>query len=320
MKERNGTHSDGGTEISSPGSKDNRIETIGNGAVCAILVAAGRGARSGHSANKVLAEVRGVPILVRAAAAFLGLPADERAGESGTGVGSEAGFGGETCVGSEAGFRHQAGGKLLACVVVVAAAGEEDLIRSLLASHFEGETSGGRLLVCAGGEDRQASVRNGLDCLMGAGAGPDDTVLVHDAARPFIDAPSIRRCVEAVRSEGAACVGVPVKDTIKVVVDGMIRETPDRATLWQVQTPQGFRAKLLLEAHSCAEQAGLRGTDDAMLVERLPHPVRMVAGDYTNIKITTPEDFRLAEALAESRDAEAIQSRFRGNEEAMGKR
>jgi 2-C-methyl-D-erythritol 4-phosphate cytidylyltransferase len=97
---------------------------------------------------------------------------------------------------------------------------------------------------------------------------------------------------------GAACVGVPVKDTIKRVdMLDMVIETPDRAFLWQVQTPQGFKPDIILKAHQQAVIDGFRGTDDAMLVERMGMKVRMIMGGYGNLKITTPEDMAFAEAL-----------------------
>jgi 2-C-methyl-D-erythritol 4-phosphate cytidylyltransferase len=92
-------------------------------------------------------------------------------------------------------------------------------------------------------------------------------------------------------------VGVPVKDTIKEVEAGLVRATPDRQRLWQAQTPQAFRFATIRDAHERAWREGFRGTDDAVLLERLGLPVAMVEGDYRNIKITTPEDLVLARAL-----------------------
>lgn len=145
-----------------------------------------------------------------------------------------------------------------------------------------------------GGADRQASVLLGLQALEDHEA----VVLVHDGARPFVTAQSIRACAQTAWQYGAACVGVPVKDTIKRVNGaGEVVETPERASLWQVQTPQGFKADLLLDAHRQASQSGYRGTDDASLVERMGVPVRMVMGSYGNIKLTTAEDLAFAEVL-----------------------
>jgi 2-C-methyl-D-erythritol 4-phosphate cytidylyltransferase len=145
-----------------------------------------------------------------------------------------------------------------------------------------------------GGAERQESVHHGLMAL----AGNESVVLIHDGARPFIGQNAIRACIQAVWTMGAACVGVPVKDTIKRVdMLDMVIETPDRAFLWQVQTPQGFKPDIILKAHQQAVIDGFRGTDDAMLVERMGMKVRMIMGGYGNLKITTPEDIAFAEAL-----------------------
>ncbi len=145
-----------------------------------------------------------------------------------------------------------------------------------------------------GGAERQESVHHGLMALEGS----ESVVLIHDGARPFIGQNAIRACIQAVWTMGAACVGVPVKDTIKRVdMLDMVIETPDRAFLWQVQTPQGFKPDIILKAHQQAVFDGFRGTDDAVLVERMGMKVRMIMGGYGNIKITTPEDLAYAEAI-----------------------
>lgn len=148
--------------------------------------------------------------------------------------------------------------------------------------------------ILAGGAERQESVHNGL---CGCAAQDDDLVVIHDGARPFIDAAAISASLDAAARSGACAVGVPVKDTIKRVVDGVIVATPERRELWQVQTPQTFRFGLIRTAHERARSEGFCGTDDAVLVERLGHPVTMVAGSYRNFKITTPEDLIIARAL-----------------------
>ncbi len=150
--------------------------------------------------------------------------------------------------------------------------------------------------IVAGGDTRQASVYNGLSHLK------EDCgiVLIHDGARPFVSEESIMESVAVADEFGAACVAVPVKDTIKSADDkNVVRETLDRSRLWSVQTPQTFNYGLILDAHRKALEAGFAGTDDAMLVERLGHPLRLVYGSYYNIKITTEEDLVLAEAIAD---------------------
>lgn len=148
----------------------------------------------------------------------------------------------------------------------------------------------------AGGAERQDSVRAGLEM-----AGQSEVVLVHDAARPFISPAVIRELVERANESGAAIAGVPVKDTIKKVREGVITETVDRAELWMIQTPQAFRYKLLMEAAQRAQADGFLGTDEAMLVERTGHPVQIVESTYENVKMTTPDDLIYGKAILESR-------------------
>ena len=153
----------------------------------------------------------------------------------------------------------------------------------------------------AGGSERQYSIRNGLNHV----AEEADLVLVHDAARPLITAEVIRRVMEGARAFGGAIAAVPEKNTVKIVDDeGLVVSTPPRKSLWAVQTPQGFKKDILLEANDRAEQEGFLGTDDASLVERLGRPVKVVEGDYRNIKITTPEDMVTAEAFLRQMEEE----------------
>lgn len=145
-----------------------------------------------------------------------------------------------------------------------------------------------------GGAERQDSVYNGLSACT---AVDNDIVLIHDGVRPFFPSDRIEQVVATAARTGACVVGVPVKDTIKEVEEGLIRCTPERRRLWQAQTPQAFVFGLIRDAYERARQEGFRGTDDASLVERLGHPVAMIEGSYRNIKITTPEDLILAEAF-----------------------
>jgi 2-C-methyl-D-erythritol 4-phosphate cytidylyltransferase len=177
-----------------------------------------------------------------------------------------------------------------AVIVVVDAADIETCRSTVIAPYrFQKVAS-----LVAGGETRQISVFNGLRML------PTDTefVIVHDGVRPFVTDETIFKCVEAAEAYGAAVAAVPVKDTIKVADDdGFIADTPDRAKLWAVQTPQVFRKTVLLEAHRSAQQRQISATDDAALVEQLGFKVKLVMGSYANLKITTPEDLVIAEAL-----------------------
>ena len=148
--------------------------------------------------------------------------------------------------------------------------------------------------VISGGRLRQDSVRIGLaqvadDCPL---------VAVHDGARPLIAPEDIQRCLDAATTHGAAIMAVPVKDTLKTVAEGTtIRHTVERQGLWQAQTPQVFRTDLLKEAFVRADQDGFVGTDEASLLEHGGWPVMVAEGSDTNLKITRPDDLRMAEAL-----------------------
>ena len=145
-----------------------------------------------------------------------------------------------------------------------------------------------------GGETRQISVFNGLRAL----TENVDFVVVHDGVRPFIDDKIIFACLEAAAECGAAVSAVPVKETIKVANEELfIDHTPKRDRLWRVQTPQVFRKSLLVAAHKKAMSGGIDAPDDAALVEKLGSPVKLVMGSYKNVKLTTPEDLRVAETL-----------------------
>lgn len=146
----------------------------------------------------------------------------------------------------------------------------------------------------SGGETRQRSVFNGLCAL----TNDVDYVIVHDGVRPFINDEIISRCLEATDEWGAAVSAVPVKETIKVANENLfIADTPNRQLLWRVQTPQVFRASLIVEAHKKAIEDISDSPDDATLVERLGSPVKLVMGSYQNVKLTTPEDLLTAETI-----------------------
>ena len=147
-----------------------------------------------------------------------------------------------------------------------------------------------KVSIVAGGHRRQDSVRAGLPLLSDT-----DWIVVHDGARPCVTSQMIERGLsEAIRT-GAAVAAVPVKDTVKVVdVDMTVVQTPDRARLWLVQTPQVFSRDLLVRAHSEVAQDV---TDDASMVEQVGGSVRIFQGSYANVKVTTPEDLEIAEHL-----------------------
>ncbi|MBU0575540.1 MAG: 2-C-methyl-D-erythritol 4-phosphate cytidylyltransferase [Proteobacteria bacterium] len=149
-------------------------------------------------------------------------------------------------------------------------------------------------LIVAGGVERQDSVRNALAHLREE----HGIVLVHDGVRSFVSGELIQRVVAAAEEDGAVAVGVRVKDSVKEVNSaGWVIKTATREGLWLTQTPQAFRKPLILAAYERAAADGFCGTDDASLVERMGVPVRMIPGDYDNIKVTTPEDLTLGEAI-----------------------
>lgn len=151
--------------------------------------------------------------------------------------------------------------------------------------------------VVAGGAERQDSVYNGLKKV----SKDTDVVLIHDGVRPFVNDSYITK-LESIAMEFGACVlGAPVKDTIKICdSEGCIVDTPNRSTLWLAQTPQCFKYDVIINAYEKAYKEGYTGTDDSVLVEKTGVKVKMVEGDYNNIKITTPEDLYIGEVILEN--------------------
>lgn len=153
---------------------------------------------------------------------------------------------------------------------------------------------GRSVILQTGGVTRQKSVKRGLEKI----GAETDVVLIHDGARPFVSPGLIDRCVSAAAEKGAVVVGLPVRDTIKVVgEDRLIQATPDRKLLWEIQTPQVFQREVIIAAHAQAERDGVEVTDDAMVVERLGKSVFVLEGERTNFKITLPEDVWLADLM-----------------------
>ena len=148
--------------------------------------------------------------------------------------------------------------------------------------------------IVSGGNSRQASVWNGL-CALPAEC---THVIIHDGARCLVDQETIRRCISSVEAYGSGVAAIPAIDTIKEVDrDEIVISTPVRAHLRSVQTPQGFTVELIRRAHEAALEQGYVGTDDASLVEHIGIPVRLTVGDRRNIKLTTPEDIKMAESF-----------------------
>lgn len=176
-------------------------------------------------------------------------------------------------------------------IIIIAHPREVSLMERDIVGHFNYRKVKG---VVPGGQERQDSVWAGLKAL-------DDglnLVAVHDGARPLVSPEVVLRVIEAARVSDAACPGVPSKDTLKEVgVDGSVKATMDRSRLYQIQTPQVFRASRLKEAYRDAFVRGYVGTDDAVIFETFCGPVRVVEGDYRNLKITTADDMHMARGL-----------------------
>ena len=149
--------------------------------------------------------------------------------------------------------------------------------------------------ILAGGAERYLSVWNGIQAAENKGC-----LFIHDGARPFVDEEMIERVYEQVQKEKACVVGMPVKDTIKIADEKeYVQTTPDRSTVWMIQTPQVFSYDIVKGAYEMLmREQQISVTDDAMVVEQmLNHPIRLVYGSYENIKITTPEDLEMAEVF-----------------------
>lgn len=150
-----------------------------------------------------------------------------------------------------------------------------------------------KINLASGGAARQESVYNGLKAIEGDCA----VAVIHDGVRPFVTPRLIAASVAGARTSGACIAAIPVKDTLKIVKNNAIQKTLSRDQVWLAQTPQTFRYDLIMKAHEAARKEQFKGTDDGVLVERLGGEVHVIEGDPWNIKITTPEDLKIAEAL-----------------------
>ena len=238
----------------------------------AVVLAAGRGARMGTRTAKQYLEIGGMPVVVHALLAFQESPVID-----------------EIILMTDAGH-------LGYCKQEIVEAYGLDKVST----------------VGAGGRERYESVWKALCTIMDQEEGEDEAairarqngyVFIHDGARPFVTGEIIERAYRAVCSYNACVVGMPVKDTIKLVnQEGMIESSPDRSLVWQAQTPQVFSVPLIVEAFTRQMKEDCTGiTDDAMVVEaQMGVKAHMVMGSYANIKITTPEDLFMAEVLRNS--------------------
>jgi 2-C-methyl-D-erythritol 4-phosphate cytidylyltransferase len=183
----------------------------------------------------------------------------------------------------------------IAQIIVAVAPGDEEFCQQQVLEKFHFKKN---IQIIAGGSSRQESVSRLLERV------PDEAhlVLVHDGARPLITSELLEQAIAETRVWKATVLAVPVKDTIKAANDALqIEKTISRERLWAIQTPQTFERSIIGEAHRRARQQGFIGTDDAALVERIGVQVKIVMGSYDNIKVTTPEDLIVAEALLKKR-------------------
>lgn len=174
-------------------------------------------------------------------------------------------------------------------IALVVAKGQQDYCRKEIVERY-GFTKVSAIV--PGGSERYLSVHAGLKALDGV-----DYVLIHDGARPCVDQDILNRIMECVAKEGACVVGMPVKDTIKIVDERQLaQKTPDRRRLWQVQTPQAFSYDLICRAYDAVVASGEQAvTDDAQVLElAFGKTCRLIEGSYRNIKVTTPEDLDIA--------------------------
>lgn len=150
--------------------------------------------------------------------------------------------------------------------------------------------------IISGGKERQESVFLGLKAI----ESNPDIVVIHDGVRPFVTLEMIESGLKLCQIHGAVITAVPLTSTIKKVKDNQVIETVNREEYWDIQTPQIFRYDLILSAHEKAASDGFIGTDDSMLVERMGTTVNVMKGAKNNIKVTTPEDLKLANYIIEN--------------------
>lgn len=236
------------------------IESSASRNSTALIVAAGTGKRMGATTRKQYLSLAGEPILFHTLRAF------------------------EAC-------------RAIGAITLVVPADEIDWVAVNILMPLSLKTA---VTLCAGGRERQDSVRLGLASIDPA----HRLVAIHDGVRPLIQPDQIETCLDAAADHGAALLAVPVADTLKLAGNRQaVKKTIPREGIWLAQTPQAFDLELIRNAHQKALQDGIQGTDDATLVERLGLPVHLVPGSRRNIKVTTPEDLILAEAFLASTQA-----------------
>ena len=225
-----------------------------------VVPAAGCGSRAVTSGNKILAPLHGKPLLWHTLRALV----------------------------NSAAFPEN---NQLIELFIAARRDEFELIHPIL-HHLIPRPSSLIPRLVEGGATRQESVFNAAQVARG------DLILVHDAARPLVSPPLIKRVIEAAQQNGAALAALPCADTVKQATENRcVAATLDRSLLWLAQTPQIFRRELFLQALKNAAQNNFNGTDCASLVEHFGHEVQLVAGEARNFKVTYPDDLERAAAL-----------------------
>ncbi|KAL3944587.1 MAG: hypothetical protein SGBAC_001353 [Bacillariaceae sp.] len=257
----------------SASADDDRVPEMGN--VGFVLLAGGTGSRMKASMPKQYLPLRGVPVLHHSLDLFLNrLP--EYCEEKGVAPPDH--------------------------VVLVMDPSFQPEYQPIIDNYPEGKLS-----FANPGVERQGSVENGLNKLVEVSGGKVTFAAIHDSARPLVTIEEICNVVGDAQANGAAVLGVPCKATIKESEDGaFVQRTIPRARLWEVHTPQVVNIDTLLRGFKKVEEENLEVTDDVSIVEALGEPVKLTRGEYTNLKITTPEDMDVAEAILEERKSSPV--------------
>lgn len=264
----------GGIETNVHLSTGDQVESIDMGDVGFILLAGGTGSRMKANMPKQFLTLRGVPVLHHSLSLFL-----------------------------EGLYHHslKSGKSAPPCVVLVLDPKYQPEYQPIVDKY------GGRLSFANPGVERQGSVENGLNKLIEVSNGNCDFVAVHDSARPLVTVEEITNVVRDAKEHGAAVLGVPCKATIKESEDGsLVLRTIPRSRLWEVHTPQVIKIETLQRGFAKVEAEQLEVTDDVSVIEALGEPVKITLGEYTNLKITTPEDMNVAESILEQRNSQPI--------------
>jgi 2-C-methyl-D-erythritol 4-phosphate cytidylyltransferase len=248
--------------------------SVDMGDVGFVLLAGGTGSRMKATMPKQFLDLKGVPVLHHSLNLLLkDLPA----------------------------HLHETGSKGPPCVVLVMDPKYQPEYQPMVDKY------NGRLVFANPGIERQGSVQNGLTKLIEISNGVCDYVAVHDSARPLVSIQEIKNVIRDAKTYGAAVLGVPCKATIKESDDGsVVLRTIPRSRLWEVHTPQVIKIETLMRGFAKVNAENLDVTDDVSIVEALGETVKLTLGEYTNLKITTPEDMSVAESILVQRNAQVI--------------